>query len=120
MTTRGNKFGAVKTVLDGITFDSQKEARRYAELRLLEKEGQISHLECHPRIKLYCGNEPILMRSPGYPNGRHAVYEADFAYFDGRARVIEDVKSKATKTPSYKLKKAIVEAMRPGVRIVEV
>src|SRR5690554_4334609 len=100
---RGNKFNAQRCELDGIVFDSQKERRRYAELKLLQSAGKISHLECHKRIKLYCGTAPILIRSPGYPNGRHAVYEADFVYFKGNERVIEDVKSSATKTASYKL-----------------
>lgn len=118
---RGNKFGAKKTVLDGITFDSGKEARRYAELRLLEKAGVISHLERQPQFKLMCGERPILIRSDGFPNGRHASVKFDFAYWDGNRRVIEDVKGgKATRTEAYAIRKAIVEAMYPAVRVVEV
>lgn len=116
-----NKFNATKTVFEGITFDSAKEAKRYAELRNLERAGLISHLERQPRFKLYCGQRPILIRSEGYPNGRHASVKFDFAYFDGSSRVIEDVKGgKATRTEAYALRKAIVEAMHPMVRIVEV
>jgi dsDNA-binding SOS-regulon protein len=45
---RKNKYNAKKTVVDGITFHSKKEADRYCELRLLQKAGQISHLELQP------------------------------------------------------------------------
>lgn len=118
---RRNKFNAKRVTVDGIEFDSTKEANRWMHLRALEKAGQISHLERQPRFKLYCGNEPIKIRSKGYPNGRHASVKFDFAYFDGQARVIEDVKGgKVTATEAYKIRKAIVEAMHPMVKIVEV
>jgi hypothetical protein len=110
-----SKYGAQKTVVDGITFDSKKEAKRYQELKLLERSGEISHLELQPSFKLFCGNEPIK-----FDSGRQAVYKADFAYFDYKVnrRVIED--AKGFRTPEYKLKRAIVHAMHPMVRIIEV
>lgn len=113
-----NKFGAKKTVVDGIEFHSAKEAKRYQELRLLERAGEISHLELQPVFKLAIGNDPVLIRSKGYPNGRQAKYIGDFSYFNGKHRVVED--AKGFRTPEYKLKKALVEAMFPAVRIVEV
>lgn len=45
---RRHKFGAVATVVDGHTFPSKAEARRYQELRLLEKAGQITKLRLRP------------------------------------------------------------------------
>lgn len=118
---RGNKYGAVKTVLDGITFDSKAEARRWAVLKQMQDVGLISHLERQPKFKLCCGDVPILIRSDRYPNGRQASVKFDFAYWDGKNRIIEDVKGgKSTKTEAYTLRKAIVEAMFPAVRIVEV
>ena len=113
-----NKYGAKKTTVDGIVFDSKREAKRYAELRALEKAGEISHLELQPVFRLEIDGRPILIRSEGYPNGRRVKYVADFAYWDGEKRVVED--AKGFKTPDYKLKKAVVEALYPAVRIVEV
>lgn len=115
-----NKFGAKKTVVDGITFDSAKEAKRWVFLREREQRGEISHLERQPKFKLNVSGRPVLIRSERYKNGRQAVYSADFAYFDGENRIIEDVKSQATRTEAYCLRKAVVEAMHPAVKIVEV
>lgn len=113
-----NKYGAKRTVIDGILFHSKAEASRYVFLREREKRGEISHLELQPSFKL-CGKDGLPLR---YESGRQAVYRADFAYFcpEQNKRVVEDVKSKATKTQLYKLKKALVEANFPAVKIVEV
>lgn len=113
-----NKYGATKTTIDGVTFASKKEANRYCELRLLQRAGEISNLELQPAFKLAIDGRPVLIRSRGYPNGRQAKYVADFAYWDGEKRVVED--AKGFRTDAYKLKKAIVEAMHPGLRIVEI
>ena len=40
-----NKFNAIKTTIEGITFDSKREARRWQELKLLERAGEIERLE---------------------------------------------------------------------------
>lgn len=113
-----NKYRAQPTIVDGIRFASKREARRYADLKLLERAGEISHLELQPAFKLAIDGRPVLIRSEGYPNGRQAKYVADFAYWDGEKRVVED--SKGVRTPEFKLKKAIVEAMFPAVKIMEV
>lgn len=107
------KYRNKKVMIDGKTFDSTREGKRYQELKLLEQAGQISHLECQPRFKLFCGQRPIL-----FDSGRQATYVADFAYFDGERRVIED--AKGFRTPEYKLKRAIVHAMHPMTKIIEV
>lgn len=110
-----SKYKAQPTTVDGIRFDSKKEARRYQELRLLQKAGEISNLELQPSFKLSCGDRPIK-----FDSGRQAVYKADFAYWDHKQekRVIED--SKGFRTPEYKLKRAIVHAMHPALKIIEV
>lgn len=109
-----SKFGAKPTIVDGVRFASKKEAGRYSELKLLEKAGEISHLELQPRIKLFCGDTPIK-----FDSGRQAVYVADFRYFlkGSGDRTYED--SKGFRTPEFKLKKAIVLAMMPGIRFIE-
>lgn len=114
------KYGNRRTVLDGITFASAKEAKRYSELKRLEEAGEISHLEVQPAFKFEVNGRPVLIRSAGYPGGRQARYTADFSYFNGQHRVVEDVKSSATKTEAYALRKALVEAIWPAVRIVEI
>ncbi|RPH39039.1 MAG: DUF1064 domain-containing protein, partial [Burkholderiales bacterium] len=47
--SKRNKYNATKTEQDSITFDSQKELKRYNELKLLEKSGQIQELQVHPK-----------------------------------------------------------------------
>jgi uncharacterized protein DUF1064 len=115
-----SKYGAKKVLVNGIRFDSKREAARYQFLKAREEAGEISNLELQPSFKLKSGDRPILLKSKGYPNGRQATYFADFAYWCPvqEKRVVED--SKGMKTDVYKLKKAIVEAQFPGVKIVEV
>lgn len=79
-----NKFNAVKVKIDGIQFDSKAEAKRYGELKLLQKAGEISHLACHIPFQLIVNGHEI------------AWYTADFAYFGPNGQVVEDVKSPAT------------------------
>lgn len=101
-----NKYRAVKTTIDGIKFDSKAEGRRYAELKLLERAGEIRQLELQPRYSIVI-------------NGRHICnYHADFRYFTAEQSIVEDVKG--VRTPVYRLKKKLVEAVYPGIKIVEV
>lgn len=113
-----SKYGNKKVRVGSHVFDSKREAQRYLMLKARQDAGEISHLELQPVFKLKVGDRPVLIRSKGYPNGRQAKYIADFAYFDGHKRIVED--AKGFRTPEYKLKKAMVEAMFPAVKIVEV
>lgn len=108
-----SKYGNRKVQIGGLKFDSKREADRYLILKAREEAGEISHLELQPRFKLRCGDRPVT-----FDSGRQAVYVADFAYFDGEKRIVED--SKGFRTREYLLKKAIVHAMHPAIRIVEV
>lgn len=103
-----NKYNAVKTVVDGISFDSKREAARYGELCVLEKSGSISFMMFQPEF-------------PCVVNGKLICkYRADFEYTENGARVTEDVKSKVTaKLPVYRIKKKLVEALH-GITITEV
>ena len=103
-----NKYRAVKTVIDGITFHSKKEAERYKILSLLESQGRIDNLRLQPRIALMVNGVKI------------GHYIADFQYDLSGKQVIEDVKSKATRTPIYKLKKKILQTYDPPIEITEV
>lgn len=90
---RRNKFGAVKTTVGGITFDSKREAERYRQLRILELSGSITNLQRQPAFDLH---------APG--GAKVARYVADFAYRDEATQrlVVEDVKG--VKTPVFRLK----------------
>lgn len=96
-----SKYRAKKTKVDGITFDSRKEARRYSELKLLQKAGEV----------LFFHRQPIF----DLPGG--TTYRADFLVFWADGHVTwEDVKG--VKTPAYKKAKKQVEAVYP-VEILE-
>jgi hypothetical protein len=113
-----NKFQARSIRVDGILFDSTREANRYQELKLLVAAHEITDLEIHPGFPL----QVMELHAPGPPWTIHTVgmFHADFRYRtrDG-AIVIEDVKSKPTRTEAYQLRKKIVEAVH-GVTITEI
>lgn len=113
---RPNKYGAKKTVVDGITFDSQAEARRYGSLKMLEKLGRISGLELQPKFDLR-----------GVNDGHVCFYKADFRYYEHGAdgmmlgRVVEDVKSPITaKESTYRLKIKLLKENFPNLDFREV
>ena len=103
-----NKYGNEKTVVDGITFASRKEASHWQELKMLEKAGEITGLVRQLRIELI----------PKTRLYRACYYVADFVYFDKKEKktVYEDVKG--AKTEVYKLKKKILY-WRHGIEIKE-
>lgn len=103
------KYRNIKTELDGIKFDSKKEAQRWCELKILERAGEISNLQ---RQVPY-----ILIDKSKY--GQQIKYIADFTYLEKGNLVVEDVKSPASKTPLYELKKRLI-AERYGIQIKEV
>lgn len=98
-----SKYQNKKTEIDGIKFDSKKEASRYCELRFLVKAGAIKDLELQPKFVLL---EPFENNGKKY---RGVNYFADFRYIDierGGIEVVEDVKSVFTaKNPVYRIKK---------------
>ena len=108
-----HKFGAKAETVDGIRFASKREARRWGELQLLQRAGQIMDLRRQVKFYLFGRDGPILT-----PGGRVAQYVADFVYVDNRngLEVIED--AKGYPTPEYKLKRAILAAQ--NIKIIEV
>ena len=104
---RRNKYNAKRTTVDGISFASKAEAKRYSELKLLEAAGEISGLECQPKFTFCVNDKPAFF------------YKADFRYRDqSGAHVVEDVKG--VRTPVYRLKKKLIELAYPEITIVEV
>ena len=104
---RISKYNNVRTVVDGITFDSKKEAQRYSELRLMEIGNHITNLECQPKLPLMVNGKQV------------GNYIGDFKSMESGQMIIEDVKSKATMTPVYRLKKKILSTYDPPISIRE-
>jgi hypothetical protein len=94
-----NKYHAVKTVVDGYTFDSKAEAQYYIALREMLKDGEISNLKVHPRYEL---QSPFYYRGERIPG---IYYEADFSYIKDGKRIAVDVKG--YKTDVYRLKRKL-------------
>ena len=109
---RNGRFAVVsadRRTVDGITFDSAKEMKRYQQLKLLECANKISCLERQPKFRIEVNGKLI------------CTYTADFAYFDESGRsIIEDAKSTGTaKDAAYRLRKKLAEAVY-NIKVTEV
>lgn len=105
---RQPKYRNKKVEVDGVLFDSKKEAGRWSELRLLERAGQLSNLSRQVRLPLRVNGKLVCTFIP------------DFSYVsaDGK-EVIEDVKSPITrKHPVYRIKVKLLEALT-GQKVLE-
>lgn len=118
-----SKYGAKKTLVDGIEFDSKKEAKRYSELKLLEKAGIIQDLRMQVKYLLIpAQREPDTVgkrggRIRGKLLEREVSYVADFVYEENGKTVVEDTKGMRTK--EYILKRKMMLYVH-GIRIREV
>ncbi len=110
-----NKYSNRKVELDGHVFDSQKEARRYAELKLLEQAKEISGLRCQVKYELI----PEQRDERGKLLERAVNYFADFVYYDARDKetVVED--TKGFKTKEYVLKRKLMLYVH-GIKVREI
>ena len=110
----GNKYHARKVDVDGITFDSAKEARRYSELSLLERQGVIRNLTRQVVFELI----PAQKDSTGKTVERKCSYIADFVYNDDEGDLhVED--TKGMRTEVYKVKRKLMLWVH-GIKIEEV
>lgn len=110
-----NKFHAKKTIYNGVTYDSKKEANRAYYLHILELAGKVTNLERQKRFELqekYTNNKGEKIRA--------IEYIADFFYFDTEKRqwIVED--TKGFRTPEYKIKKKIFEYKYPEYTFQEI
>ena len=101
---RSGKFNAHRTEVDGITFDSKKEALRYMELKILSKTGHISELKLQPEYPMIVNGHKV------------CSYRADFRYVENGKTVVEDCKG--MRTPMYQLKKKLLLACY-GIKVCE-
>lgn len=100
MAARASKYHARKTVVDGIQFDSAREAKRYAKLRALEDAGKIQGLRLQVPFELLPSFECDGVKY------RDMKYVADFVYYRDGKQVVEDCKG--FKTAEYKMKKKLM------------
>jgi hypothetical protein len=106
---KGSKYKNQKCIVDGHKFDSKAEAAHYQTcLKPKVVRGDILNLELQPRIKCIVDGVKI------------CTYIADFKYIkkECQTTIVEDVKG--YKTPVYKLKKKLVEALHPNIEIIEI
>ena len=108
------KYNNQPTESRGIRFDSKKEARRFEELMLLQQAGEIADLKLQPQFTL----QESYVTAEG-ERVRAIRYVADFSYWQEGDLVVEDVKSRATATAQYKLKKKLMQE-RLGISVKEV
>lgn len=104
-----NKYRAKKTTIGGIKFDSGKEAKRWTELQILERAGQISNLERQVKIYLMGQYRPLYTRT-----GRKMKITFDFSYIEDGVQIFED--SKGMPTRDYEVRVAVARAMGIEVR----
>lgn len=107
-----NKYHANKVEMDGVVYDSKKEAKRAAVLIQQEKYGIITNLQRQVSFEL----------QPGYTNNKGAkirpiTYRADFTYEQDGKKIVEDCKGFRTK--EYSIKKKIFEYKYPEYTFVE-
>ena len=125
-----NKYGNKKVIIDGVVFDSKREAKRYQELKLLERCGAISDLkrqvvfeliptQKEESTKVYTKGRKKGQPIPGKVIEKAVTYVADFVYIDNATgkTIVED--SKGFHTKDYILKRKMLLYFK-GIKIHEV
>ena len=123
-----SKYRNQRTTVNGIIFDSRREAKRYCELAVLEKAGEIQNLQIQKTFVLVPEQRagPTERYKKGIHKGewkqgtlleRPITYIADFAYYENGRLVVEDAKGLRTK--EYILKRKLMLYIH-GIRIKEV
>jgi hypothetical protein len=121
-----NKYYAKKTFVNGIEFDSRKEARRYSELLLLQRAGAIRDLELQKKYVLIpaqyetyerYGKKGQRLQDRQRLVEKECAYLADFVYKEDGKTIVED--TKGIKTKDYIIKRKLMLYVH-GIRIKEV
>ena len=121
-----NKYYNKKTCIDGIEFDSRKEARRYQELKLMERAGVIQDLKMQVKYVLIPAQYETVERygksGQRLKDGQKLLemecsYIADFVYTENGKEIVED--TKGIKTKDYIIKRKLMLWIH-GIRVREV
>lgn len=131
------KLNNQSITIDGIEFQSKKEGRRYSELKLLQRAGQISDLELQKKYELIPAQYETIETGEYYKVGakkgqpktkevcieQSLVYIADFVYKEDGQTVVEDVKGfRDTSSATYAkfvIKRKLM-LWKYGIRVKEV
>ena len=92
-----SKYKAIRTTIDGITFDSKGEAKRWVYLKAAQKKGLIKKLKRQVAYPLEINNQLI------------TAYVADFVYTEDGIEIVEDFKGHITAV--FRIKKKLFEAI---------
>lgn len=105
-----NKYGAVKTMVDGITFDSKMEARFYEFVKQMKADGKIADFEMQTRYEIF----PAFKKDG--TTFRKIEYKSDFdiIHHDGSLEVID---VKGVETDVFKIKRKLFEKAYPDLRL---
>ena len=131
------KLNNKKIIIDDIEFDSKKEGNRYCELKLLQRAGKISNLECQKSYELIPAQYKTVETGEYYKVGekkgqpktkqvcieQSVVYIADFVYTENGQTVVEDVKGYRDPSSATYAKFVLKRKMMlwiHGIRITEV
>lgn len=124
-----SKYNAIKTEVDGYIFASKREANRYSELKLLEMAGEISNLELQPEFPVVINDKNICTYIADFkyttkvkkvviaPDPNQWNRDMEIGSYIADMEIVEDVKG--VKTPVYRLKKKLVQALY-GIAITEI
>lgn len=107
---RREKYHNERTEFDGLNFDSKAEAKRWCELQILVRAGEITDLRRQVPF--------VLIPQQKRPSGgveRECTYVADFTYTRGGKAVVEDVKGAVT--PEFRIKRKLM-LDRHGIEIL--
>lgn len=100
------KYRNQKVTVDGITFDSKKEAARWQQLKMMERAGKIDGLERQKSFELA---PAVILDGRRKPPMK---YLADFVYYENGELIIEDCKSPVTRTEAaYRMKKHLMKSV---------
>lgn len=92
-----NKYHNIKTVVDGITFHSKREAYYYIIFKRQEEIGQIENLKLQVPFKFMLNGKKMF------------IYKADFTFNYPNSNKLEVIDIKGVQTPVFKLKKKLIE-----------
>ena len=111
-TGQENKYNNRKVVILGENFDSQKEADRWAQLKLMERAGAITDLQRQVKFVLIPSQ-----KADGKVIERECSYYADFVYLQDGEKVVED--TKGLRTADYIIKRKLMLHIH-GIRVQEI
>lgn len=126
-----SKYHAKNVTVDGIEFDSKKEAQRYCDLRLLEKAGQITNLQMQVKFVLIPAQQETIERYSTKTGKRlkdktvtieqECSYLADFVYWQDGQQIVEDVKGykQSTAYAVFAIKRKLMLHVH-GIRVKEI